>query len=185
MKGFTTACCGDHRLNTFISIFDGNGSYRKRDLGTPFDFIINQGELLVWHSKLTGFPKIAALISDAVILVYTDCIALHENAFFATLCDKRCGRYAMTSDGDFEFCTKQLEKIRDQAMRLKSPTKINWHFGTINTEAAIQLTMESDLQDAIACVRWPFGIAESIRRQSVNPHATTTLPLHANHGAAI
>ena len=158
VKGLTTACCGDQRLNHLISILDNNRSYRKRDLGTPFDFVINQGELLTWHSKLTGFPINEAPISDALILVHTDCLAVGTNAFFATLRDKRCGRYPMTKNGDFEFCTKQLEKIRTQVERLKGPIDIHWHFGVIDTGMAEGLTEESALKDALQCIRWPFGM---------------------------
>lgn len=178
MRGLTTACCGDRRLNRIIAILDSDKSYRKRDLGTPFDFIINQAELLVWHSKLTGFPEGGAPISDALILLHTDCLAVQTNAFFATLREKRCGRYAMTHKGDVEFCLKQLEKIKIQAARLTGPIPIHWHFGIIDTEKAIHLKAGSGIKEAIACIIWPFDVPTFFAKHiEVAPHES----LHTNH----
>lgn len=156
-RGFTTACCGDHRLNRFVSAFDGNGSYRRRDLGAPSDFIIDLSALLVWHQKLIGFPPDKKPIFDAVILVHTDCLAIQTNVFFRTLKRKR-SRYAMTHKGDIEFCAKQLEIIQLQTERLSGPTSIHWHFGIIDTTLAEKLPGNATRQDALSCMQW-FGEA--------------------------
>ena len=177
MPGLTTACCADCRLNRLASILGGNTAYTKRDLGTPFDFIINQGELLVWHSKLTGFPADAAPISDALVLLHTDCLAVQKNAFFTTLRIKRLERYDPTHEGDIAFCCNQLEKIRKQTARLTGPIVMRWHFGIIDTDKAVQLTTSSLLNEALACIIWPFGtpnLFESFLAPSTGqPHRPT------------
>lgn len=172
-KGLTIACCGDSRLNAIVSLLNGNRCYQKRDLGTPFDFIINQGEFLVWHSKLTGFPESTAPISDALVLLHMDCLAVHGNAFFASLRDKRCERYAMTPEGDLEFCLKQLDKIQGQAKRLKGSIPIHWHFGIIDTAMAEQLDMDSAIKDALDCIKWPYGMPKFFAEQAHREQSDT------------
>lgn len=162
-RGFTTACCGDHRLNRFVSAFDGNSSYRRRDLGAPSDFIIDLSALLVWHQKLIGFPPDKKPIFDAVILVHTDCLAIQTNVFFRTLKRKR-SRYAMTHKGDIEFCAKQLEIIQLQTDRLSGPTSIHWHFGIIDTDLAEKLSNNATRQDALSCMQWLSEIPEFLTK---------------------
>lgn len=155
--GLTTACCADTRLHNLLPLIDDGESYRKRDIGVPSKFIIDQSDLSTWHLILTGFPECTAPVSDALILAHTDCLAVRECAYFRTLLEKR-RRCAMNKEGDFEFCARQLERIRDQTTRLKGVYPIHWHFGTIDTDMAELLAPSSTLEEAIACIRWPFGM---------------------------
>ena len=158
MSGIAIICCGDRRLNLLVQVLDQNGCYRIRDIGSPFDFVIDQSQLLVLHSKLVGFPPETAPIQHVFVLVHTDCLAIQLSAFFKTLGDKRTDRYAATHEGDLEFCKKQLEKIQAQTKRLSGPVDISWHFGIIETQKAMLLGSECGVSDALNCIVWPFGI---------------------------
>ncbi len=161
MSGTAIICCGDRRLNFLVQVLDQNGCYRIRDIGSPFDFVIDQSQLLVLHSKLVGFPPENAPIRHVLVLVHTDCLAIQSSGFFKTLGDKRTGRYAATHEGDLEFCKKQLEKIQTQTARLSGlsgPIDISWYFGIIETQKATLLDSECGVGDALNCIVWPFGI---------------------------
>lgn len=71
MSGTAIICCGDRRLNFLVQVLDQNGCYRIRDIGSPFDFVIDQSQLLVLHSKLVGFPPENAPIRHVLVLTPT------------------------------------------------------------------------------------------------------------------
>lgn len=157
MPGTAVICCGDRRLNLLVQVLDQNGCYRIRDIGSPFDYVIDQSQLLVLNSKLVGFPPENAPIQNVLVLVHTDCLAIQSSDFFATLREKRMCRYAATHEGDLEFCEKQLAKIRVQTARLSGPVDISWFFGIIDTDKATLLNNECGVNDALNCIAWPFG----------------------------
>lgn len=158
MSGIAIVCCGDKRLNQLVQVLDQNACYRIRDIGSPFDYVIDQSQLLVLHSKLVGFPPKKAPIHHVLVLVHTDCLAIQSSEFFATLCQKLTDRYEPTHDGNVEFCKKQLEKISNQTKRLTGPVSINWYFGIIDTCKAVLLQADCVVSDALECIMWPYGV---------------------------
>lgn len=149
-------CCGDRRLNQFARAISENAYYQIRSIGLPFDWAINQGALFVLYSQLTTFPEGELPITEVFVLVHTDCLAVQKSGFFKTLGDKRRERYENTPDGERDFCTKQLEKIKNQTRQLGDPGKIVWRFGIIDTGKAVELRASCTRCEALECIDWPF-----------------------------